>query len=78
MHLNCVSAKEIADQFGQVFSDVSEDGKAYYITDEGKAWAVIVNVDRYHAMMDALEDFGELDEADKNLIQEILKKAHNA
>ncbi|MCH7789293.1 MAG: type II toxin-antitoxin system Phd/YefM family antitoxin [Acidobacteria bacterium] len=78
MSPNHMSAQEIEGQFQQVFSDVSEDGKAYYITEQGKARAVIVNVDRYHAMLDALEDFGEHDPADEDLIQKVLGKAHRA
>ena len=78
MSLKQVSAQDIAGQFDEVFSDVSEDGKAYFITEKGKARAVLVNVDRYHAWMDALENFCELDGSQNDLIDTVIKKAATA
>lgn len=78
MSLKQVSAQDIAGQFDEVFTDVSEAGKAYFITEKGKARAVLVNVDRYHAWMDALENFSELDDAQENLFEAVIKKAGNA
>ena len=78
MSLKQVSAQDMAGQFDEVFTDVSEAGKAYFITERGKAKAVLVNVDRYHAWMYALENFSELEDAQENLIETVINKAGNA
>ena len=74
-NFHCLSTVEMRQQFAEVFTDVIEGGKAYYITEEGRARAVLVNVDRYHAMMDALEDFGgEGEELGEEMIASVLQR----
>jgi len=51
-----VSAREAAGALPKLLTRIEDEG-TYYITDgRGRARAVLLDVDRYHAMMDALED----------------------
>lgn len=73
-----VSAREAADVLPKLLSRIGDAG-TYYITDgRGRARAVLLDVDRYHAMMDALEEqsSGNPDASLANaLIREILSRA---
>lgn len=50
-----LSCTELQGQVEDVVSGVSEKGKACYITEDGRTRAVIVDIDHYNAMLDAIE-----------------------
>jgi PHD/YefM family antitoxin component YafN of YafNO toxin-antitoxin module len=62
--------------------DVAQSGETCYITDGGKAKAVIIDISRYNAMMDLIEEGEAVKDAkpaaevsDEANVREILKKA---
>lgn len=73
-----LSAQEIRDQFQSVVTDVSEAGKACFITENGRARAVIVDIDRYNAMLDFLEDQDENDDWGGDLLQSVISKSQES
>ncbi len=57
MHKNTVSATDAGRALPGLLSKISTGEGACYITDgNGRARAVLLDIDRYNAMMDALED----------------------
>ncbi len=57
MNRNIVSATDAGRALPGLLSKISTGEGACYITDrDGRARAVLLDVDRYNAMMDALED----------------------
>ena len=57
MHTNIVSATDAGRALPGLLSKISTGEGACYITDgNGRARAVLLDIDRYNAMMDALED----------------------
>ncbi len=59
-----VSAAEAVRSFPRLLTGLAQKDGAYYITDgDGQARAVLMDIDRYNAMMDALEDWDAIPEA---------------
>lgn len=57
MHRNIVSATDAGRALPGLLNKISTSEGACYITDgDGRARAVLLDIDRYNAMMDALED----------------------
>ena len=57
MDVSVVNAKEAGRKLPRLLNRLSDEEKPYYITDDdGRAKAVLLDVDRYNAMMDALEE----------------------
>ena len=70
-----MSANEMQDKLGSVVNELNtEENQTCFITSEGQTKAVLVDIDRYNAMMDALEAADDLDPSDRNLIEAILGK----
>lgn len=73
-----VSAQEAGERLKRLVNQLSGTGGACYITDEGRARAVLLDIDKYHAMMDALEDVtagGPETELARDLIKAIIRRA---
>ncbi len=57
MHTNTVSATDAGRALPGLLNKISTGEGACYITDgNGRARAVLLDIDKYNAMMDALED----------------------
>jgi PHD/YefM family antitoxin component YafN of YafNO toxin-antitoxin module len=56
MEGSVLPAKEAGKSLSRLLNSISSE-KSVYITDsKGQARAVLLDIDKYHAMMDALED----------------------
>ncbi len=72
MHTSIVSASDAGRALPGLLSNISTGEGACYITDgDGRARAVLLDIDRYNAMMDALED--QADSADAKVAGALLK-----
>lgn len=68
-----MSANEMQDKLDNVVENLSgQENQACFITSAGQTRAVLVDIDRYNAMMDALEDAEEMDANGWSLIDEII------
>ena len=66
MEGSIVSSAEAVRTLPRLLTGLGNEGNegAYYITDtQGRARAVLVDIDRYNAMMDALEDKEDVPDA---------------
>ena len=50
-----VSKEKAVSRLNELIAEISRDGTPCYITEGGRARAVLLDVDRYHALMDAVE-----------------------
>jgi prevent-host-death family protein len=53
---------------GEVLNAVREDGEVVYITQHGRPTAVLVEYERYEAMLAQLEDIADLAAIERNLV----------
>jgi PHD/YefM family antitoxin component YafN of YafNO toxin-antitoxin module len=51
-----VGAEELCKRSGTLLLNVTETGEPCYITQDGKAQAVIMDINRYNALMDLVEE----------------------
>ena len=51
-----VPAQELTRNPGQVVKGVNSTGEPCYITEDGKAKAVIMDINQYNALMDLMEE----------------------
>jgi len=51
-----VGTSELADKSNVLLKDISSSGQTCYITEHGKAKAVLMDIHRYHALMDLIEE----------------------
>jgi hypothetical protein len=51
-----VGATELAAKSSVLLRDITASGEACYITEGGKAKAVLMDIQRYHALMDLVEE----------------------
>lgn len=51
-----VGAKELQARSDMLLQDVSDTGEPCYITQNGKAKAVLIEINRYNALMDLVEE----------------------
>ena len=57
MQKSIFSARDAASELPGLLNEISSKEGACYITDgDGRARAVLLDIDKYNAMMDALED----------------------
>jgi PHD/YefM family antitoxin component YafN of YafNO toxin-antitoxin module len=78
MGVSMVPEKDAGRSLPKLLSGLAAGGEPCYITDRnGRARAVLLDIDRYHAMMDAIEDQGEWPEeaAAGALLEAILGRA---
>jgi PHD/YefM family antitoxin component YafN of YafNO toxin-antitoxin module len=67
--------KEVAlSRLNEIIREISKDGSPCYITEAGVTKAVLLDVDRYHAMMDAIEAMESAEDrrADTALIERLI------
>lgn len=75
MGIRIVPASEVRDRMASVVKEITRDGEPCFITQYGKAKAVLLSIDRYEAMMDLLED--KEDETDSELAKRVKEaRAH--
>ncbi|MEI6232034.1 MAG: hypothetical protein WCT04_03215 [Planctomycetota bacterium] len=51
-----VKTKELLSDADTLVRDIRETGETCYITEDGKATAVLMDINRYNALMDLVED----------------------
>lgn len=51
-----VGAEKLSDQSNTLLRNVSETGEPCYITEDGKAKAVLMDINKYNALMDLVEE----------------------
>ena len=80
MSCSFVSSGEVSERFDSVMNELAESGATCFITDGGKPRAVILDVDRYHAMMDIIEaqESDASGDLDMDLIRSMLKAKPDA
>jgi len=55
MGSNFIPRAELPESFDTVLNELARSGDEYYVTDSGRPRAVLIDVDKYHAMMDMIE-----------------------
>jgi len=65
MAIKIIPSTEVRDHMASVIKQISKEGDACFITQYGKAEAVMISVDRFNELMSLLEDV--LDEKDELL-----------
>ncbi len=85
MQRSILSVNEIGSSFPRILDGLASKNEPTYITDDdGRARAVLLNIDKYHAMMDALENGDELEPGSRDaevagaLVKAILERARKA
>lgn len=51
-----VGADKLSEQSNTLLRNVSETGEPCYITEDGKAKAVLMDINKYNALMDLVEE----------------------
>ncbi|MCY3023308.1 MAG: type II toxin-antitoxin system Phd/YefM family antitoxin [Planctomycetota bacterium] len=51
-----VRANDLQYRSSSVLRDINQTGEPCYITENGKAKAVLMDINRYHALMDVVEE----------------------
>lgn len=51
-----VGANELSRSSGRLLRNVTETGEPCYITEDGKAKAVIMDINKYNQLMDVIEE----------------------
>ncbi len=75
MGIRILPASEVRDRMASIVEEITRDGEPCYVTQYGKAKAVLLSIDRYEVMMDLLED--KEDEADSELAKRVKEaRAH--
>ena len=80
MSANFIPRNEFKDSFDAVLSNLAKSGDEFYVTDSGRPTAVVIDVDKYHAMMDMIEagSSGFTADAESKLLSSILKRKPDA
>ncbi|NCO65494.1 MAG: prevent-host-death family protein [Candidatus Aquicultor secundus] len=60
MAINILSASEVREQLSRILKSLSEKKEPVFITQYGKAKAVLMDIDRYNALMQLLEDLEDI------------------
>ena len=55
--MNCSfhSSGEISERFDKIVKELGDSGSACFVTDGGEPKAVLLDLNKYHAMMDIIE-----------------------
>jgi PHD/YefM family antitoxin component YafN of YafNO toxin-antitoxin module len=75
MSVKIMPATEVRDRMSQVISEISENGDSCFITQYGKAEAVMLSIDRFDELMSLVED--ALDEKDELLALRVKQARRN-
>ena len=65
MVMKILPSTVVRDHMSQIIKEISEKGASCFITQYGKAEAVMISVERFHELMNLVED--ALDEKDELL-----------
>ncbi len=65
MGMKILPSSEVRDNMAQIIKSIAEEGASCFITQYGKAQAVMIGVDRFNELMSLVED--ALDEKDELL-----------
>ncbi len=63
--MNCSfhSSGEISERFDKIIKELGDSGSACFVTDGGEPKAVLLDLSKYHAMMDIIETQDALGDA---------------
>ena len=69
-----VTKEEALDRLSDLIREISAEGSPCYITEAGRARAVLLDVDHFHSMMDAIESMEASPDnrADMDLIEHLI------
>ena len=62
MTMQILPSSEVRDHMAQIIKTISQDGSSCFITQYGKAQAVMLSVERFHEIMDLVEDVLDADD----------------
>ncbi|HEY4686625.1 MAG TPA: type II toxin-antitoxin system Phd/YefM family antitoxin [Candidatus Subteraquimicrobiales bacterium] len=62
MSVKILPSSQVRDKIASVLHELRKNKKPVYITQRGKAAAVLVDIDRYNALMDLLEDMEDIND----------------
>jgi prevent-host-death family protein len=65
MSVKILASTDVRDHMSQVINDIAQNGHSCFITQYGKAEAVLLSIDRFDELMSLVED--ALDEKDELL-----------
>lgn len=69
MSIQILPSTEVRDRMAQIIKQISRDGNSCFITQYGKAEAVMMSVERFDELMSLVED--ALDEKDEFLALQV-------
>ena len=75
MAIKVLPSSEVRDHMAAVIKALSENGDSCFITQYGKAEAVMLSVERFNQLMSLVED--TLDENDELLALRVKESQHN-
>lgn len=75
MAIRILPSTEVRDHMSQIIKEISEKGASCFITQYGKAEAVMISVERFHELMSLVED--ALDEKDDLLALRVEEARRN-
>ena len=75
MAIKILPSTEVRDHMAEIIQDVSKEGDACFITQYGKAEAVLIGVERFQEIMSLVED--ALDEKDELLALRVEEARRN-
>jgi len=58
--IKILPSSEVRDRIALVLRDLKKDKEPVYITQRGKAAAVLVDIDQFNTLMDLLEDLEDI------------------
>ena len=69
-----INKQEAIGRLNELIHEISEDGSPCYLTENGQTTAVLLDVNRYHALMDAVECMGALSDrpTDTELVERLI------
>lgn len=60
MAIRILPASEVREQLSRILKSLSENQEPVFITQHGKAKAVLMDIDRYNTLMQLLEDLEDI------------------
>lgn len=75
MGIKILPSSEVRDHMAQIIKSISQEGSSCFITQYGKAEAVMISVDRFNELMSLVEDV--LDEKDEWLALRVEEAKRN-
>ena len=75
MGIRILPSTEVRDNMAQVIKDIAEKGASCFITQYGKAEAVMLSIERFEELMSLVED--SLDEKDELLALRVEQARRN-